>query len=438
MTQLILGLCVALLLAGSSASVGQGDISPPEVFLQGHDEHSVVRYSNPVQFPDGTLVRYSVDGDSDQLVSHVSEDGGRAWKPLKVECSLLPQTYMVLPLLAHDGEVHLISMVGRGEGEIAVTRFIDVYHQRTTDLRATWEEPGLIYAGYCGALLDFKQLTSGRLVVPFAWWVPKRPVAPPIGANLCTVFYSDDGGATWLKSPSDLSSPCYPDFVGNNYGADEPCLIELKDGRLWMLMRTQTGFLYESFSTDQGQTWSAAQPSRFVSSSSPAMLWRMPDERIILLWNSCESSPAHEGAGVYVNRDALHVAVSDDEGVTWRGFREVYRDPMENETPPDSDRGTAYPTPPVFADGRMVFLTGQGEGRRNLISVDPRWITLTHHEDDFSGGLGQWIAFKAIGPAEHWRRARVPGPRLTDHPSRAGAKVLRLRKPDEHDPAARR
>ena len=70
------------------------------------------------------------------------------------------------------------------------------------------------------------------------------------------MFYSDDGGRTWTKSTSDLSSPCYPDFVGNNYGADEPCVLELKDGRLWMLMRTQTGFLYESFSSDHGRTWS--------------------------------------------------------------------------------------------------------------------------------------------------------------------------------------
>jgi hypothetical protein len=325
-------------------------------------------------------------------------------------------------------------MVGRGAGrEIAVDRFIDIWHQRTAGKRTKWERPEVIFEGYCGALLDFKQFSAGRLVCPFAWWVPKRPCAPPIGANLCTVFYSDDDGRTWSKSKSDLSSPCYPDFVGNNYGADEPCVLELNDGRLWMLMRTQTGFLYESFSGDQGETWSDARPSRFVSSSSPAMLWRMPDGRILVLWNNCESPPAHEGAGVYVNRDALHAAVSDDEGKTWRGFREVYRDPHENETPPDTDRGSAYPTPPVWANGRFVFLTGQGVGRRNLVSVDPRWLTAAHAEDDFSDGLGQWITFKPVGPASHYRRNRIPGPPLVDHPAKPGAKVLHLRKPDKHD-----
>lgn len=414
----------------------ESPVSPPEVFLQGHDEHSPVRYSNPVLLPHGPLVRYSVDVNSNQLVLHTSQDGGHTWKRGKVECQVLPRTYGVVPLLDRNGEIHLLSMVGRGEGQqTAVDFFIDVWHQRTSDQRTRWEKPNVIYEGYCGALADFKQLSTGRLIVPFAWWVPHRPVAPPIGANLCTAFYSDDGGTTWHKSKSDLSAPCYPRFVGNNYGADEPSLIELRDGTLWMLMRTQTGFLYESFSHDQGQTWSEAHPSRFVCATSPPMLWRMPDGRILVLWNNCESPPAHGGRWVYCNRGALHAALSDDEGKTWRGFREVYRDPLENETPPNTDHGSAYPTVPVMANGRILFLTGQGKGRRNLVSVDPRWLTLTHHEDDFSQGLAGWIAFKPIGPSRDGVvRARVPGPQLVAHPSKAGAKVLRLRKPDEHDP----
>jgi len=425
---------VILLVTIPVASAAETGVTRPKVFFQQHDEHSPLTYSKPASLDERTLVRYGVDRPKNRLYSQISNDGGRTWGEDRAECKILPGTYMVLPLVSRDGEMHVASMVGRGDGrQIAVDRFIDIWHQRTTAGRTKWEEPNRIFEGYCGALLDFKELSDGRLVCPFAWWVPKRPCAPPVGANLCTVFYSDDGGRTWTKSKSDLSSPCYPDFVGNNYGADEPCILELKDGRLWMLMRTQTGFLYESFSADRGETWADAQPSRFVSSSSPPMLWRMPDGRILVLWNNCESPPAHEGAGVYVNRDALHAAVSDDEGDTWRGFREVYRDPHENETPPNTDRGSAYPTPPVWAGGRFVFLTGQGLGRRNLVSVDPRWLTLTHAEDDFSDGLEQWIAFKPIGPAARYRRERVAGPPLVDHPTRPDAKMLHLRKPDEHD-----
>jgi len=434
MTPLVLLVGVVLAMIGLAVGAQDQEPAEPEVFLQGHDEHSAVRFSNLVQMPDETLLRYGIDTASDQMLSQTSEDGGRTWGEPKPECAVPPRTFMVFPLLDRDGEIHLLSMVGRGQGEIAVTYFIDVWHRRTTGRRTKWEEPSIIYEGYCGAILDFKQLSTGRLVAPFAWWVPKSPQAPPVGANLCTVFYSDDGGRSWLKSPDDLSSPCYSGFVGNNYGADEPCVLELKDGRLWMVMRTQTGFLYEAFSEDAGETWSEARPARFVSSSSPAVLWRMPDGRILLLWNNCESSPRHNGQPVYCNRDALHAAVSDDEGETWRGFREVYRDPLENETPPGSDHGTAYPTLPVMVNGRIVFLTGQGAGRRNLVSLDPRWLTLTYREDDFSQGLGGWMAFKGIGAPRRYIRPRTKGPGLIDHPSKPGAKALKLAKSDEHAP----
>ena len=87
----------------------------------------------------------------------------------------------------------------------------------------------------------------------------------------------------------------------------------------------------------------------------------------------------------------------------------------------------------MWASGRFVFLTDQGVGRRNLVSVDPCWLTLTHAEDDFSDGLEQWIAFKPVGPASRSRHERISGPPLVDHPTKPDAKVLHLRKPDKHD-----
>jgi len=404
----------------------QDEIAPPEVLFQ------EAGYTVPARLPDGTLIRFRADDNGD-TVSYTSKDGGRTWARFRVECP-----YAInIPLVDSDGELHAVALVWRNkEGRnIAVDRFLDVWYTRTVDNRARWEEPKMIYKGYCGALMDFKQLSNGRLIVPFAYWVGGRPCAPPVGANVVTSYYSDDLGATWKKSDADLTAPCYADFNGNNYGADEPALLELKDGRLWMLMRTQTGFLYESWSKDKGTTWTDAQPSRFHCSTSPPMLARLQDGRIMVIWNNYEMPPRHEGAGVYGGRDALHAAISDDEGKTWRGFRTVYRDPFRNEPPPPRcDRGTAYPTPPVMANGKVLFLTGQGPNRRNLICFDPRWLTLTHHEDDFANGVEDWIVFKAFGPAKGYWRDRVQGPAVIDHPTQEGAKVLHIRRPDEKNP----
>ena len=53
-----------------------------------------------------------------------------------------------------------------------------------------------------------------------------------------TSMYSDDNGETWHQSP-DILSVQTPDL--HTYGADQPMVIQLKDGRVWMLMRTQLG-----------------------------------------------------------------------------------------------------------------------------------------------------------------------------------------------------
>ena len=55
-------------------------------------------------------------------------------------------------------------------------------------------------------------------------------------------------------------------------------LTILPDGRIWMLIRTQTGYLYELFS-DDGSRWTVPQPTPFVSSSSPAAVLTLADGR---------------------------------------------------------------------------------------------------------------------------------------------------------------
>lgn len=333
------------------------------------------------------------------------------------------------------GELHAIDLRGRGEGrQIAVDRFIDLHHRRTIQQRSQWQPAQPIWEGYCGALMQFTRLQSGRIVAPFGAWLPGRRSGPPTGPNVVTAVYSDDGGATWTKSSAQLTSPCYPGYNGSNYGACEPVVLERSDGRLDMLMRTQTGFLYRSTSDDGGATWQPARASRFYVSTGPPGLVRLPDGRIVLFWNHCEMPPRVDGQGVYAGRDAMHAAISDDEGRTWRGFREIYRDPYRNETPPKSgDRGTAYPFGVVDADGRLLVITGQGKGRRNVIRFDPDWLLATSHGDDFSNGLDAWHVFKPFGPATGFWRDRTVGPVIVDDSKATGGKALHLRRPNDRD-----
>ena len=76
------------------------------------------------------------------------------------------------------------------------------------------------------------------------------------------------------------ASTCEAGGSGFESGASEPTVVELPGGRLWMLIRAQTGFLWQSFSTDRGQTWSKAAPSSIPSSNAPATMLRLRSGKI--------------------------------------------------------------------------------------------------------------------------------------------------------------
>ena len=293
----------------------------------------------------------------------------------------------------------------------------------------------MIFEGYTSDVLDFKQLRSGRLIFAFGYWIPGT-LRLPTGEFTSSVMYSDDGGNTWKLSDAKLTSPTYEGYNGNNYGAIEGAFIELEsNGNLYQLLRTQTGFLYGSNSTDNGTNWTQPRATRFHMFDGPPLLKELPDKRILLVWNNCDNSPRYKGNGVYGGRDALHAAISDDYGKTWKGFREIHRDPFRNETPPKrGDRGTAYSNSPIGVDNKILLITGMGKDRRHIVSLDPQWLTEKHHESDFSKGLEEWHVFKHFGPASGWWRDRVVGPELVEHPSKKGLKVLHVRRPDEKDP----
>jgi hypothetical protein len=160
---------------------------------------------------------------------------------------------------------------------------------------------------------------------------------------------------------------------------------------------------------------------------------RLPDDRIVVFWNNAEHCQRVGKDGVYSGRDALHAAISSDEGKTWRGFREVYCDPTRNGSPPkDGDRGTAYPHATVTKDGKILLVSGQGADRRHRLLIDPDWLLETTQTERFDNH-DAWHVFKGFGPAKRFWRDRVQGPQLIAHPDRPGARVLHIRRPDERD-----
>ncbi len=401
-----------------------------------------VRYAI-MRMPDGSFAFYDrYDLQAGPLV--LPDDEGRKHTLLPplprelvesesiIESRVLANTQVIL---TPDNEVKSVYVKGEKldretAARVGLPRYLDVWIKQAslTDVL----EPKMIWRGYNGSQMEYQQLPSGRIIVPYGSFQPHAKAVPPIGRFKVIVQVSDDDGRTWEESESKLFSPCYADFNGSNEGACEPAIEQLRDGRIWMLIRTQAGFLYESYSADNGTTWSEAMASRFNTSTGPPNIMRHKNGWLVVCWNNCEMPPRHEGVGVYGGRDALHMAVSDDEGKTWRGFREIYLDHRRHDSPASAgDRGTAYPLGAFTSDGKIVVLAGQGAGGRNPILVDPEWIIQTEAHTDFSDGLKQWSVYKHYGPAKRWWRARAVGCELVANPTNAIARSLHIRKADE-------
>lgn len=103
---------------------------------------------------------------------------------------------------------------------------------------------------------------------------------------------------------------------------DEHHIVELKDGRLWMLVRTGYG-TGQSFSEDKGKTWSSGTNSKLGGPNSRFFIRRLASGNLLLV-NHADIPPAQAVEG-FVNgqtwrpRSHLTAFLSQDDGQTWEG-----------------------------------------------------------------------------------------------------------------------
>jgi hypothetical protein len=336
-------------------------------------------------------------GKADRLMSISSDDEGFSWREPEVEFTLPGEAYYANNLVRDNrGEMHCVFHIF-GQGDNGYNgRHLDLWYCHTTGGGRSWNKPQKIFDGYVGAIRGFIQLRSNRFLLSFAKAVPSRSGKPvqgetDYGIHDIISMYSDDYGDTWHSSANSISIAVESTQV-TRYGGVEPCLLELNNGRIWMLIRTNKGHLWQSFSSDQGATWSSASSTNFISSDSPATLLRLRDNRIIILWSG---NQRWDDPRSYANggREVLHAAISSDDGVRWKGFREVLNSPAGHFII-KRDVGTAYPSATETADGKIIFVSGQSE-ERALVMFDPDWLEESSSYDDFSGGLVQWTTFGA-------------------------------------------
>ncbi|GAB3912034.1 hypothetical protein GCM10028803_54640 [Larkinella knui] len=251
------------------------------------------------------------------LVGRYSGDGGKTWTPEDH------------PIVSNDGGMNVmsVSLLRLNDGRIALfyarKNAIDdciPMMRISTDEAATWSEAIPCITDRKGYFVlnnnRVIQLETGRLVIPVALH-ETPPGANFNGKGRLFSYYSDDLGKTWTAS-QEVANP-------NAVTQQEPGLIQLKDRRLMMIIRTDAGVQYAAYSTDQGQTWSPSQPTTIVSPVSPATIARIPATGdLLMVWNNNDTK---EGNPIKGRRTPLNIALSKDEGNTWQHVKTLEADP---------------------------------------------------------------------------------------------------------------
>ena len=306
--------------------------------------------------PDGTLVasyngfssKVGTSGGGDasdsSLDAFTSTDGGYTWSDgksflIKNENSLnvLNPTYIWLA----GGELGLIYI------EKEATEIANIYIRRSADNGITWGEAQRITDAPQGySILSsghrILRLSTGRILLPVGY---SATLGDVYGSDRAIgyVWYSDDEGHTWHRSPDALTLP---------HAALEPSVAELQNGNILLSLRTrEERVIYQSISTDGGLTWAQPVKIDIQSPSATNTIMALPATGdIALFWNNDFSANG-------TDRRPLTVVLTADDGLSYHNIRSLV----------DCDYPTPWPSVAFY--GRSVFLMHGNETHVRVFDI---------------------------------------------------------------------
>ncbi len=255
--------------------------------------------------------------DSRRISARISEDEGRSWSgKFVLQIDRYPANLRGGGNLLRLPSDEILFFYGI----MYSPKDMRIYMKRSLDECETWSEPVQISTrpGFHWINHDrVLRLSSGRILVP-TWWSPFKGRGDHY-ETFC--YYSDDEGKTWKEGAGkvDVAEPREIELTRSLNGAMEPSIVELKDGSLLMVLRTNLGKVYKAYSQDQGDTWSEAEPTRLDAPAAEHLLKRIAKTGdLLLVWN--HTRPTINNS---LPRTPLTSAISRDEGKTWTHFRDI-------------------------------------------------------------------------------------------------------------------
>lgn len=346
----------------------------------------------------------------------VSHDNGETWSELQYAQEKFPKKYSGLP-----NEAPAIIYLPRCQKYMMIQAIGDFFFM-ADELDGEWVTPnkeGTAFVGrdvWASDRSEVYHLPKGLFRNPLELSTGRIIVAKGHSPEGSKFMYSDDQGLTWQLSKDSIVVPAFKeegidkDLRWRNSGA-EGTAVELKNGDLYALVRSDQNHSFESISHDGGDTWSEPKASPFYSTVTMSTLGRLANGKIICLWTNTAPMPeVPHGKGsrwedVFTNRGSLHVAYSEDEGKTWQGYREVWIDGQRNSPtfavePGKHDRSCHQSEYLELDDKRILVSAGQHPLHRKMMIFDQDWMQETGREEDIvKNGLANLHAFVFVPPA---------------------------------------
>jgi len=299
----------------------------------------------------------------------LSRDGGESWEP---SVALMWGLQALWSPVLHFHEATQRLYLFYSESRKARTPGGDIKHIYTLDCGKTWSAPTTILtheeSGEVPKVLANKLLVLDggtpmeRWVLPF-WREPfnsfleypayhpmkdSPPMLehpPPPGA-LVPQSKRNSAGVLLLDNPGSDASRWWVagDIHDPSTWLIENTLERLSNGHLLMLFRSGTGAMWQSASTDRGESWRPAVPAPLPNPNSKFSMCRAGDTLVVCYNHSSE------------RRAPLDIATSKDDGASWQ-----HRLSPE----PDPDGHFAYPTVIHAGSGQLLAAYSfWGEGIR--------------------------------------------------------------------------
>lgn len=231
---------------------------------------------------------------------------GDVWTESSILAKAVPDMPHWNPVLRRgdDGRIVLYFKVGPN------CSYWRTFYTESYDEGLTWSPPSELVLG---------DESGGRgpvrnkcLKLPNGRWL--APASCEIGEWRSFIDRSEDDGRTWTRSAKiRIVNP------GKGRGTIQPTLWLDFSGVVHAYMRSSIGYIYESISRNNGETWSTAKPTELPNNNSGIDLVKASNGTLYLAMNPV--------SGNWAPRSELVIMCSADNGHSWQLFETLEKEP---------------------------------------------------------------------------------------------------------------